>query len=273
MDVRLLCILVSVLSGCASAVEYEPKATPSAPVYDARAEKKLIARGQYLVDIAACGVCHGGPDGLSGGKMISIVGNDDVAAANITADGATGIGSWSVAAISHSLQSEQRKDGTQLAPGVHRAYRWMADEDRLAISFALLASAPVANSVPRSKRGSRSERREGYVPQVQPAPDAAYGRYLVHHVMGCASCHSDEDPAYVRELSFSGRERDVGAEVSIGGPALSFFSGGWSVKTISEYLQSGTTPSGGQVKDCPQQYFSKLRRSDRVAAAQYLATR
>lgn len=118
-----------------------------------------VARGKYLVTIAACGDCHtpgalmGKPDTnrLLGGSDVGfgVPGLGVFYPSNLTPDPETGIGKWTEDEIVTALRTGKRPDGRELAP----VMPWMSlasltDDDAHAIATYLKSLPPTANKVP-----------------------------------------------------------------------------------------------------------------------------
>ncbi|MDF1587241.1 c-type cytochrome [Marinimicrococcus flavescens] len=118
-----------------------------------------IERGRYLATIMDCGGCHtpgalkGEPDmarALAGSDIgFEIPGLGIFYPPNLTADEATGLGSWSKEDIVAALREGVRPDGRELAPAMPwRAYGNASDDDLDALATYLRALQPVENRVP-----------------------------------------------------------------------------------------------------------------------------
>jgi mono/diheme cytochrome c family protein len=191
------------------------------PIPTAAEQKELYTRGAYLVRAAAaCGSCHGAqptdPDTpLSGGRrMRDRFG--EVSAPNITPDVTTGIGAWSIEAISQAVRASIDKDDRPKSLELHQGYRWLSDRDTKAIAVYLLTQDPVRHEVERRELGdferkdwglfSRHRPVKGYVPELSQKATRQYGRYLAKHVSGCGRCHTATAGALSSATPFAGEE-------------------------------------------------------------------
>lgn len=193
------------------------------------AAEAILARGEYLMNIAACFACHtpyqaeynvppdqwtpeqlqtvalNADDALdhdraySGGRPFDLGPGGVVVSANITSDEATGLGSWTDAEIEAALRIGVSKDGTRLHSIMpYRNYYTMAQEDMQALIAYMRTIPPIENKVERTwapGEGVAPELLpEGELPAAAPTESIALGEYLVNVVMGCADCHTPVDP-------------------------------------------------------------------------------
>jgi len=110
-------------------------------------ETALVARGRYLYTTGSCAYCHGG-DGAGGGKVSWTV-FGTTWARNLTPH-ATGLGSWSDAAVLRAMISGVSRDGRPLH---WQAMIWdhmsnYAAEDQHALLAYLRMLPPVERSLP-----------------------------------------------------------------------------------------------------------------------------
>ncbi len=162
----LLALLLLVLMLCAPSLE------ASAP----RPGKGDVARGEYLVNLLACGRCHTegyltgqtatGP--LLAGSQIGIAysgyeGESEkpglVFARNLTPDPDTGIGRWSRDDIVNAMRTGISKNGHQNLPVMPSAnYAMLEHDDLRAIAAYLKSLPPVERRIPeRTTAGSTPE--------------------------------------------------------------------------------------------------------------------
>jgi mono/diheme cytochrome c family protein len=123
------------------------------------AQQSQVERGKYLVTLGSCTDCHtpgyffGKPDMaryLGGSEVgFEIPGLGVFHGPNLTPDGETGIGNWTVAQIVTAIQAGKRPDGRELAPIMPwRAFANMTKDDATAIAVFLKSIPPVKNKVP-----------------------------------------------------------------------------------------------------------------------------
>jgi mono/diheme cytochrome c family protein len=123
------------------------------------AQQSQVERGKYLVTLGSCTDCHtpgfffGKPDMaryLGGSEVgFEIPGLGVFHGPNLTPDGETGIGNWTVAQIVTAIQTGKRADGRELAPIMPwRALANLTKDDATAIAVFLKSIPPVKNKVP-----------------------------------------------------------------------------------------------------------------------------
>ena len=129
------------------------------PLDEANAQKRRIARGQYLVTIMSCTDCHtpgyffGKPDDARflGGSDVGfeILGLGAFHGPNLTPDKDTGLGNWTDAQIVAAITKGVRPDGRKLAPVMPSpAFAKLTRSDTRAIVAYLRSLKPVSNKVP-----------------------------------------------------------------------------------------------------------------------------
>ncbi len=176
--VSLVPLVVLLLTACASeeparpAIDYEEAhptpiiAAPSPrPGSYAPADRQLVAHGEYLVELLACGACHthgaliGEPDserGLAGSRIgiafINPLGDDRpgiVFPPNITPDMETGIGGWSDAQIGNAIRAGKgRYANSSIVVMPWPGYARLSQGDVTAMVAYLRSIEPVEHQVP-----------------------------------------------------------------------------------------------------------------------------
>lgn len=130
---------------------------------DATALANPVKRGEYLVDVLACSVCHSPADTdrrtmpgmrLAGGLRLYIGPFGTYPTGNLTSDKDTGLGNWTDAQIKNVLTRGTLPDGTRLLPFPMdwASYSTMKPSDLDAIVAYLRTVPPVRNKVPRPQR-------------------------------------------------------------------------------------------------------------------------
>ena len=134
--------------------------------------REAVARGQYLVELLGCGVCHtdgaliGQPDmSLSlAGSRVGIAYENPLQARypgivfppNITPDDSTGIGLWSDDAIANAIRAGLGRHGKQRIPVMPwQSYAKITDSDVMAIVGYLQSIEPVSFRVPENVPAGR----------------------------------------------------------------------------------------------------------------------
>jgi mono/diheme cytochrome c family protein len=258
-----------------------------------KARNEVEVRGRHVLQIAeGCG-CHGANfagwrTGRSerlprsrpyGERFTGPFGS--LPASNITPDMETGIGSWSDAQILAAIQDGVRPDGTYLHPLMpSRAYHGMSDEDARALVAFLRRLRPVRNLVPDRQLTMLVPKPENGTdaPKRHPEDRGELGAYLVHHVSGCADCHTT--PAgngrpmgalLAGRILESGGERIVVPNIT---PDPRNGIGRWRTRDIARYLRTGSRPDGGLAHSLMAGLiltsFSHLTSQEADAIAAYL---
>lgn len=188
-DSRSLLLLILV-AGCVSEPGYDPlqdyeelDATtvldaPSAqPGSYAPADRDRVYRGEYLVELLGCGVCHtdgalsGVPDmerSLAGSRIGIAFSNPlserypgVVYPPNITPDIETGIGGWSDAQIANAVRTGIGRHGQRrIATMPWQGYAKLSDEDVSAIVSYLHSIDAVSHQVPAEVQPGRPATEE-----------------------------------------------------------------------------------------------------------------
>ena len=173
-----LCVSVLLVSGCAS----DPRDVPlgdyeeldRATVIDAPGpeagryspiDRDMIDRGEYLVELLACGSCHtngafdGVPDmsrplagsdtGIAWSSPLQSAHPGVVYPPNITPDEETGIGKWSDAQIANAVRAGVGRHGTRrIVTMPWQGYARLTDDDVDAIVIYLRSIQPIKHKVP-----------------------------------------------------------------------------------------------------------------------------
>lgn len=208
--VGLVVLLLGAITSVGWAVVLGPKARP---VTDRRFEPSpaRLARGEYLVESAACFHCHSEHDlstpeypvaaGRKGaGWDMPIPELGQVVARNITSDPETGLGNWTDDEIARAIQEGVSRDGSALFPIMpYMNYRNLDDEDLASVIVYLRTVPPVRQVRARSKLifplsilvNVMPQPIESHAPVARTTPQAR-GEYLVRTVTGCQDCHSPQ---------------------------------------------------------------------------------
>ncbi len=239
---------------------------------------EAIARGEHVVTIHMCRVCH--TETLSG-QAESLPGLITLAFPNLTG-GPGGVGAtntdedW-VRAIRHGVGHDGR--GLILMPA--QAFYYISDEDLGAAIAYLKSLPPVDNRLPQTElyplgyvmlalgklppEASHPDvlviDHTGPRPVAPPAgPTAAYGQYLTQI---CTICHGEQlNGRTIRE----GGNEYVALNLTPGGEV-----GFWSEEQFIATMRTGVTPSGRQLKDfMPWKYFGQMTDEELHAVWLYL---
>jgi mono/diheme cytochrome c family protein len=278
---------------------------------EARAESDalLIKQGRYLATAGDCVSCHTRAGGapFSGGRPLDTP-FGVIYSANITPDGATGIGSWSEADLGRAMHEGIAADGTHLFPAFpYTAYTKVTDADVHAIYAYLRSLKPVryvppANQMhfPFSMRGLLVGWNLMFLGQGRFVPDPARsaqwnrGAYLVQGLEHCGACHTPRNflGGEQRSLALTGGEYlDAIADEVVEGRItpmdertvrtwsaanLTSAAAGleaWSIEALVDYLKTGHSPRAaafGPMSEVVGNSTSHLSDGDLKAIAVYL---
>jgi mono/diheme cytochrome c family protein len=196
---------------------------------ETESEEDLIARGQYLTEVASCITCHTplleqyndlaattledlqvlalfernafdtDERLLAGGRPFDLGPAGLIISPNLTPDEETGLGTWTAEEIKTAIQLGIHKDGRQLHPLMpSHLYYNMADADLDAIVAFLQSLEPVENMVPDPQTAippRNLEPPEEPIVAPDPTDTEARGMYLMTSVLPCQECHTPLDPA------------------------------------------------------------------------------
>jgi mono/diheme cytochrome c family protein len=245
-----------------------------------------IKKGQYLAEIAACGVCHSKTGKhntpLSGGRIL-FDNYGKLVSPNITPDKNTGIGLWTIGDIKSAIRESVGKDGHKFSISAHQNYRWISDEDTLAIAIYLQSLEAVKNDVSLNSDTDKNVKRwsflnshtkfQGYVPNL-PEKSAGYrGLYLVTFLQGCSRCHSPKDRMgdksdYLNGFKGQIEFLDTSEKVEI--PSIRDNESGIKSKTEGQIISHLSKINTSKSESCPTTYYSNLSEIDKKAVAVYL---
>lgn len=174
----LLLILACLVSACATEtsndllLDYDEvhattvlDAPSSKPGTYAPKNRAVVERGEYLVELLGCGLCHtngalvGDPDidhplagsmiGIAYANPLGVRNPGVVYPSNITPDTATGIGDWTDRQIADAIRAGIGRHGNRrLATMPWRGYSKLSDDDVTAIVRYLRTIDAVENRVP-----------------------------------------------------------------------------------------------------------------------------
>lgn len=164
-----------------------------------------VTRGRYLVIAGDCNACHTAPGGepFAGGRDLATP-FGTILSANLTPDGATGIGRWTPDDFYGAMHEGKRPDGTLLYPAFpYPSYTKVTRADSDAIFAYLQQVTPVKNTVDRSTLPFPFSVRSAMLAwnalffrpgEFQPdrSRSAEYNRgaYLTELLGHCGTCHT-----------------------------------------------------------------------------------
>jgi mono/diheme cytochrome c family protein len=282
--------LIIVVAICATAAliwAWQPAISAVGRAATAGQDPQLILRGQQVVALGDCMVCHTSKAGepYAGGLPLRTP-FGTIYTTNITPDPDTGIGNWSLEAFRRAIRHGVSRDGHLLYPAfpyIH--YTQMSDTDIEAAYHYLMSRTPVSYMPPDNELLLPLRFRPmlafwnllylqpGERP-ITPAadPQIERGRYLVNSLGHCASCHS--------ALNVIGGE----AKPALGGgsvdaweaPALTALAHGrtpWTAEQLETYLRTGISAQHGAAKGPMRPVTDRLAdasQADVAAIAKYV---
>ena len=252
---------------------------------------QTINRGEYLARAGDCVACHAAPGGkpFAGGRAMPTP-FGDLHVPNITPDDETGIGLWTAADFYRMMHTGISRDGTLLYPAMPFAsYTKVTREDSDSI-FAYLQSVPPVHqkNKPHELRFPYNQRdlllgwralylKEGeYVSDAKQTAQWNRGAYLVQGLGHCTMCHtainalggSSESKAFeggmIPNQNWYAPSLTSNREAGLGD---------WSIKDISDLLQTGISQRGtvyGPMAEVVYNSLQHLSDDDVEAMAVYL---
>jgi mono/diheme cytochrome c family protein len=252
----------------------------------------LVTRGRYLTQAADCQVCHTAPGGtpFAGGLAFKTP-FGTLYSPNITADAATGIGTWSDADFVRALHQGVAKDGSHLYPAFpYESYTLLTDDDAIAIkaylfSLPKVTAAPLPDALgfPFNQRWLMAiwslvyNPNHRFQPHTDRSPEWNRGAYLTEALAHCGDCHTDRNlgEALDNRRKFAGAVNEGWRAYNITSDAASGV-GGWSDADLAQYLSTGHAAgrgsAGGPMAEVVDVSLSKLTPADIQAIVAYLRT-
>ncbi len=262
-----------------------PSHAPAAPPSTSNAE--LVKRGEYVVTIAGCVVCHspwvdGKPDlarKFAGGGAAKVVGGGTWRAPNITMDRETGIGRWTDAQIIGAIREGVRPDGIRLLPVMpYPSYHHMTDADAVAVVAYLRAQPPLHHQIARTWLvHMKPVELPPATGNVDPVGDPVkHGEYLAS-LMHCAACHTPQQGPQAH-VPFAGGNafalpdgRTIHSQNITSDPGTGI--GRWSEEQIVDTIRTMKKPDGEPIEGPMAMYgdsWSRLTEDDARALAAYI---
>jgi len=234
---------------------------PIAPPLASAFPADLVTRGKLLASLGNCAVCHTAHNGVpnAGGKPLDTP-FGTVYSTNITPDGLTGIGNWSLEAFMRAMRQGISRDGHRLYPVFpYTSFQNTSDDDLKALFAYLMAQTPVRSRPPETRLAYPFSVRPlmaawnglflGRTAFTASATQSAQwnrGAYLVNGLGHCSACHTPRNAfgAEKAGAAFMGGGVAEGWEA----PALSTLSNApvpWSEDELFSYLRTGHAPLHG----------------------------
>lgn len=253
-----------------------------------------LARGEYLFRAGGCLSCHTDEKNkgaeLAGGRAFATP-FGTFYSPNITADRATGIGTWTDAQFDRALRHGVRPDGAYYFPVFpYPSYAKMRPDDAKAIKDYLMSRPAVARankphdvSFPFSWRFLQIGWRMLYFragewqPEAGKSAEINRGGYLVEALTHCGECHTPRnrlgalDRAMHLAGTRNGPDGDVVPNIT---PDKDSGIGNWSRDEIANLLETAETPAfstvGKSMREAIDHGLKYLTDADRQAIGAYL---
>jgi nicotinate dehydrogenase subunit B len=279
-------------AGWLGALSFAPQAiAPITPPLASAFAPELLARGKLLASLGNCAVCHTAHNGVpnAGGKPLETP-FGTVYSTNITPDGLTGIGNWSLEAFIRAMRQGISRDGHRLYPAFpYTSFQNTSDDDLEALYAYLMAQTPVRSRPPETKLAFPFSARplmaawnglflgrSAFTASATQSAQWNRGAYLVNGLGHCSACHTPRNAfgAEKAGMAFMGGGMAEGWEA----PALSALSTSpvpWSEDELYRYLRDGHAPLHGVAAGPMAPVVSDLAAlpdSDIRAMATYLAS-
>ncbi|WP_341318189.1 molybdopterin cofactor-binding domain-containing protein [Paraburkholderia sp. IMGN_8] len=249
-------------AGWLGALALAPQAiAPITPPLASAFAPELVARGKLLASLGNCAVCHTAHNGVpnAGGKPLDTP-FGTVYSTNITPDGQTGIGTWSLEAFVRAMRQGISRDGHHLYPAFpYTSFRNTSDDDLQALYAYLMTQTPVRSRPPETKLAFPfSVRplmtawnglflgRNTFTARATQSAQWNRGAYLVNGLGHCSACHTPRNAFGAEQTgaAFMGGGMAEGWEA----PALTTLSNApvpWSEDELFSYLRFGHAPLHG----------------------------
>jgi mono/diheme cytochrome c family protein len=255
--------------------------------------KDAQLRGAYLTRAAGCMSCHTDKQGngapFAGGRAVKTP-FGVYYSPNITADAATGIGSWSDEDFLAAVKKGLRPDGAHYFPVFpYTSYTLMRAEDVLSIKAYLFALPAVSRrnrehevSAPFGWRWPMRFWKLLFFDEAEFVRDNEQGEtwnrgaYLVNALAHCGECHTPRNfaDALDRALWMAGNKDGPEGDPAPNITAAPNTGLGWPLDQLSFFLKTGTKPdwetAEGVMKEAVEDGYKHLTDADRDAIAHYI---
>ena len=289
----LIIVLLIVIGGVAYVLlnRTDPADGAAPAIAGAPPSSDLVARGEYLAKAADCTACHTAPGSdqpFAGGVAFKLP-FGTIYSSNITADDATGIGSWSDDDFVRAVREGVRKDGAHLYPAFpYTSYTQLSRSDVLAIKAYLFSLPKIrqedrANDLgfPFNQRWAMGFWNAGFfksqrfVADASKSPQWNSGAYLANALGHCAECHTPRNFAFglkngsaLSGESLQGwRAYDITSDPDHG-------IGSWSDGELASYLSTGHAQgrgsASGPMGEAIENSLQYLKPEDTAALVTYL---
>ena len=255
----------------------------------------MVEQGKYLADAGNCLSCHTRPGAaaFSGGVAFTTQ-LGTIYSSNITPDGATGIGAWTLEDFRRAMHEGVAPHGRRLFPAFpYTSFTKVSDDDVAAI-YAYLRTQPPAHYSPPANSFLLRQRwgmvfwnalffQPGrFQPDARQTAEWNRGAYLVDGLGHCGACHTPRN-VFLAEKTGAAYAGGVLNESVPGGQVRSWSAvnltssasglAAWSVNDLAKYLRSGFSLRAGTfgpMNEVIDNSLKNLSETDVHAMAVYL---
>jgi len=251
----------------------------------------VLARGEYLTKAADCTACHTVPGSgkpFAGGVAFKLP-FGTIYSSNITADTATGIGSWSDDDFVRAVREGIRNDGKRLYPAFpYTSYTQLSRTDVLAIKAYLFRLRKISQSDTPNHLGFPFNQRwamgfwnaaffksQRFAADSSKSPQWNSGAYLAGALGHCAECHTPRNVGFGLE-----KRNELAGELLQGWRAYNITAdpvhgiGAWSDGEVANYLSTGHAggrgSASGPMGEAVENSLQFLKPEDTAALVTYL---
>lgn len=247
-------------------------------------------RGAYVFNLSGCEGCHTDKknkgERLAGGRAFK-TDFGTFYSPNITADAATGIGTWTLENFTAALRHGLAPDGSNYFPAFpYTSYTNMNDADVRDL-WAYLSAQP-ATSRPNQEHDLRAPYGWRWLMPVWnwlyldagAKPDWPRGRYVAEALSHCHECHTPRNflGGYDNAMAYAGTKKNPeGITIPNITPDPDTGIGKWPRGDLDLLFTIGMLPDGdfvgGVMAESVSHATSKMTKGDRAALIEYLASR
>lgn len=213
-----------------------------------------IARGEHLVkSVAGCTSCHG--ENLGGTAILDDPMIMTLYAPNLTSGKGGAASTYTVEDWDRAIRHGVGPDGKPLIIMPSENFRWMTDDDLVAVVSYINSLKPVDNQAPGPRLGPMGyflaitqpvflparmfDTSQSFHMEVTQGVTTEYGNYLVW-LGTCRDCHGG---------NLSGRQLPLPGEPPSRNLTPAGELAGWSQQDFIQTIRTGVTPSGHTLQD------------------------
>ena len=251
-----------------------------------------LERGRYLATVGDCVACHtaaGGQPYAGGRDLATPFGS--IMSANLTPDGATGIGRWTPDDFYRAMHEGKRPDGAQLYPAFPYPFYTKVTRDDSDAIFAFLQQLPATpNAVDRNTLPFPFNIRPAmlawnalfftpgtYKPDPTRSAEYNHGAYLTESLGHCGACHTPMNLLGANKASDAYQGNQIQGWYA---PNITnddrMGLGRWSAEDIVTYLKTGhnaQSAASGPMAEVVTNSTAEMKDEDLHAIATFLKER